>query len=91
MAEGSAVNSPTRAMADVFEAKKKELDDCLAAFSYVPNQKGILVSLPMEKSWDTGPFISSSRRCLRGVADLKLVKSYVMDALPQQTAAVKRH
>jgi hypothetical protein len=50
MAEASAANSPTRAMADVFEAKKKGLDDCLDAFSHVSNQKGM--SSSTEKSWD---------------------------------------
>jgi len=80
MAEGSAVNSPTRAMADVFEAKKKELDDCLAAFSHVPNQKGILVFI----NGKVVGFDLISRAAAYEALHPKLVKSYVMDALLQE-------
>lgn len=79
MAEASAVNSPTRAMADVFEAKKKELNDCLDAFSHVSNQKGILVFV----NGKVVGFDLISRAAAYEVLHPKLVKSYVMDALLQ--------
>lgn len=80
MAQASAVESPTRAMTDVFEAKKKELDDCLDAFSHVSNQKGILVFV----NGKVVEFDLISRAAAYEVLHLKLVKSYVMDALLQK-------
>ena len=43
LAEAAAVESPTIAMADIYAAKEKELDDCLDAFSPAPNKKGLIV------------------------------------------------
>ncbi len=80
MVEASAVNSPTRAMAEVFEAKKKELDGCLDAFSHVQNQKGLLVFVN-EK---VVGFDLISRAAAYEVLHPKLVKSYVIDALLQK-------
>lgn len=77
MAEAAAVASPTGAMTDIFEAKQKELDDYLDAFSYVPDQKGLLVFVN-----DTVVgFDVISRTAAYEVLHPKLVKSYVMDAL----------
>jgi len=81
MAEASAVESPTRAMTDVFEAKKKELDDCLDAFSLVPNQKGLLVFV----NGAVVGFDLISRAAAYEVLHPKLVKSYLIDALLQKT------
>ena len=81
MAQASAVESPTRAMTDVFEAKKKELDDCLDAFSHVPNQKGLIVFV----NGKVVGFDLISRAAAYEVLHPKLVKSYAMDALLQKT------
>jgi hypothetical protein len=43
MADAAAVKSPTGAMADVFKATQKELDDYLDTFISVPDQKRLLV------------------------------------------------
>ena len=81
MAEVSAVESPTRTMTDVFEAKKKELDVCLDAFSHVPNQNGLLVFA----NGAVVGFDLISRAIACEALHPKLVKSYVMDALLQKT------
>ena len=80
MAEASAVNSPTRSMTDVFEGKKKELDDCLDAFSYMSNQKGLLVFV----NGKVAGFDLISRASAYEALHPKLVKSYAMDALLQE-------
>ena len=51
MAEAAAVESTTGAMADIYAAKEKELDECLDAFCMFRIKKGSL-SLSTEKSWD---------------------------------------
>ena len=79
-AEAAAVESPTRAMADIYAAKEKELDDCLDAFSHVPNQKGLLVFV----NGKVVGFDLISRAAAYEVLHPKLVKSYVMDALLQK-------
>ena len=81
MAQASAVESPTRAMTDVFEAKKKELDDCLDAFTHLPDQKGLLVFV----NGAVVGFDLISRTAAYEALHPKLAKSYVMDALLQKT------
>jgi hypothetical protein len=81
MAEAAAVESPTRAMDDIYAAKEEELDDCLDAFSHVPNQKGLLVFV----NGAVVGFDLISRAAAYEVLHPKLVKSYVMDALLQKT------
>ena len=81
LAEAAAVESPTRAMADIYAAKEKELDDCLDAFSHVPNQKGLIVFV----NGKVMGFDLISRAAAYEVLHHKLVKSYVMDALLQKT------
>lgn len=80
MAEAAAVESPTSSMADIYEAKQKELDDYLDAFSCVPNQKGLLVFV---KGSVAGFDILSSSAAYE-ILHSKFVKSYVMDALLQK-------
>ena len=80
LAEAAAVESPTRAMADIYAAKEKELDDCLDAFSHVPNQKELLVFV----NGKVVGFDLISRAAAYEVLHPKLVKSYVMDALLQK-------
>ena len=83
LAEAAAVESPTRAMADIYAAKEKELDDCLDTFSHVPNQKGLLVLV----NGKVMGFDLISRAAAYEVLHPKLVKSYVMDALLQKRMA----
>ncbi|MGB7297190.1 MAG: DUF6569 family protein [Candidatus Aminicenantales bacterium] len=69
--------SETGAMKDVFEQKKKDLDDYLQAFRCIPGQKGFLVFRGAEPvGFD---FISKEK----AFADLfpKLIKSYAMEAV----------
>jgi hypothetical protein len=80
LAEAAAVESPTRAMADIYAAKEKELDDCLDTFSHVPNQKGLIVFV----NGKVVGFDLISRAAAYEVLHPKLVKSYVMDALLQK-------
>lgn len=80
MAQAADVTSPTGAMSDIFEAKQKELDGYLDAFSSVPDQKGLLVFV-------NGAVVGLdviSRTAAYEVLHPKLVKSYVMDALLQK-------
>jgi hypothetical protein len=77
----ACVHSKTGAMRDVFEGKKSDLDDYLKAFPYVPRQKGILVMI-------NGKVIGFDTLSLEPVYEAlhpKLVKSYAMDALLQQS------
>ncbi|MGZ4849463.1 MAG: ARPP-1 family domain-containing protein [Halobacteriota archaeon] len=77
MAEAAAVRSPTSAMADIFAAKEGELDDCLAAFPVLPDQKGLLVFV----NGTVVGFDVLSRAAAYEELHPKLIKSYVMDAL----------
>ena len=83
LAEAAAVESPTRAMTDIYAAKEKELDDCLDAFPHVPNQKGLIVFVNRKVMG----FDLISRAAAYEVLHPKLVKSYVMDALLQKKVA----
>jgi len=78
------VHSRTGAMRDVFEDKKADLDGYLKAFQYVPHQKGILVMI-------NGRAIGLDVLSLEAVYEAlhpKLVKSYAVDALLQQSRKV---
>ncbi len=86
MAEAAAVESPTRAMADIYAAKEEELDDCLDAFSHVPNQKGLIVFV----NGKVVGFDLISRAAAYEVLHPKLVKSYVMDALLQKKSGRRK-
>jgi hypothetical protein len=86
MAEAAAVESPTRAMADIYAAKEKELDDYLDAFSHVPNQKGLIVFV----NGKVVGFDLISRAAAYEVLHPKLVKSYVMDALLQKKSGRRK-
>ena len=68
-------------MADIYAAKEKELDDCLDAFSLVPNQKGLIIFV----NGKVAGFDLISRAAAYEALHPKLVKSYVMDALLQKT------
>ncbi|MEI7827116.1 MAG: DUF6569 family protein, partial [Euryarchaeota archaeon] len=80
MAEAAAVESPTGAMADIYAAKEKELDECLDAFSHVPNQKGLLVFV----NGKVVGFDLISHTAAYEALHPKLVKSYGMDASLQK-------
>lgn len=86
MAEAAAVESPTRAMADIYAAKEKELDACLDAFSHVPNQKGLIVFV----NGKVLGFDLISRAAAYEALHPKLVKSYVMDALLQKKSGRRK-
>jgi len=86
LAEAAAVESPTRAMADIYAAKEKELDDCLEAFSHVPNQKGLIVFV----NGKVVGFDLISRAAAYEALHPELVKSYVMDALLQKKSGRRK-
>jgi hypothetical protein len=69
--------SETGAMRQVFEAKKKDLDEYLKAFVCVPGQKGLLTFIGKDVAGFD--FISLNRAY--GVLHPKLIKSYAVDAL----------
>ncbi len=69
--------SPTRAMRNVYEARKKNLDEYFKSFEHVPHQKGIMVFINGKAvGFDSIP-LESAYRTLHE----KLVKSYIMDAI----------
>ena len=78
--------SETGAMKDIFEQKKKDLDDYLQAFRRIPGQKGFLVFRGAEPvGFD---FVSREK----AFADLfpKLIKSYAMEAVLADTQGESR-
>jgi len=74
------VHSPTGAMKDVFEKKKKNLEDYLKAFPCLPLQKGVFVFLGGKVA---GLDILSREEAF-GTLFPKLVKSYAIDALLEE-------
>jgi hypothetical protein len=80
LSRAASVHSQTGAMREVYEDKKKDLDDYLGAFPYVPSQKGIFVMI-------NGEVVGFDLLSLAPVYEAihpKLVKSYAMDAFLQQ-------
>jgi hypothetical protein len=80
MEHKTQVFSRTGAMKDVYEAKRKELDDYLKAFRYVPSQKGLLAYIGGEPVG----FDFLSREKAFETLFPKLIKSYAMEAILQQ-------
>lgn len=72
------LNTPSKA---AIEANKHELDNCLDAFSHVPDQKGLIVFV----NGAVVGFDLISRAAAYEALHPKLVASYMMDALPQKT------
>jgi hypothetical protein len=73
----AAVESPTEAMSDVYEAKSEDLSSYLDAFPIQPDQKGILAII-------NGKAVGLdvlSRAPAYGELHAKLVKSYAFDAM----------
>jgi len=77
MAAKADTVSQTGAMRDVYQAKMKDLDDYLKAFTCVPAQKGLLVLIGGEVLG----FDFLSREKAFEVLYTKLIKSYAMEAL----------
>lgn len=77
MAEVFNVESPTAAMSDIYESKKRDLDDYLRAFGLIPEQKGLLVFL---KGQPVGLEFISREAALTRLYQ-KLLKSYVLEAI----------
>ena len=80
MHQDTGTLSRTSAMADVYAAKSKELDEYLQAFAYVTHQRGSLIAI-------NGQFVGLdviSREKVYETLHPKLVKSYAMDALLQK-------
>jgi hypothetical protein len=73
----AGVSSETGAMRDVFEAKKKVLDDYLKSFQFEGGQKGALVFIGGE----VAGLDFVSREEAFGVLHAKLIKSYAMEAM----------
>ncbi len=77
MASRFDVNSPTAAMSDIYEAKKRDLEDFLRAFQLIPEQKGLLVFI---EGRPVGlEFLSRDAAFSRLYQ--KLLKSYVLEAI----------
>jgi hypothetical protein len=77
MQEKAETHSRTGAMKDVFEAKVKDVDEYMKAFSLISHQRGILAFINEEiVGFD---FISSEKAF--EILHPKLVKSYAMEAL----------
>ncbi len=75
--EDARVASPTRAMKDVYTAKKQDLDSFVRAFECVPGQRGSLVFINGEPAG----FDLISRADAYLKLHTKLVKSYAIDTL----------
>jgi hypothetical protein len=73
----AGVVSETGAMRDVFEAKKKVLDDYLKSFKLEAGQKGALIFIGGE----VAGLDFVSRKQAFGVLHAKLIKSYAMEAM----------
>jgi hypothetical protein len=73
----AGVRSETGAMRDVFEAKKKVLDDYLKSFKLKSGQKGALVLI----GGQVAGLDFVSREKAFGVLHAKLIKSYAMEAM----------
>jgi hypothetical protein len=77
MAQKAETVSQTGAMKDIYEQKKKDLDEYLRAFRYIPGQKGVLVfSGGQPVGFD---FVSKEKAF--EVLFPKMVKSYAMEAV----------
>ncbi|MDI6697570.1 MAG: hypothetical protein QME85_01360 [Candidatus Saccharicenans sp.] len=77
MAARFDVDSPTAAMSDIYEAKKKDLEDYLRAFQLTPGQKGLMVFI---EARPVGlEFVSRDTAFSRLYQ--KLLKSYVLEAI----------
>jgi hypothetical protein len=76
-ADELGVNSPTGAMRDIYEARKKDLDDYLQAFSPVLRQKGLLVFI---KGKPAGLDFVSRETAFARLFN-KLLRSYVLETL----------
>jgi hypothetical protein len=74
------VHSPTGAMHDVFQARMAELEQYLAAFKPVPEQKGLLVLINGEVA---GLDLVSLERAYQ-LLHPQFLKSYAMDAVLDQ-------
>jgi hypothetical protein len=71
--------SPTGAMHDAYKARERELDQCVAAFSAVPGQTGLLVVIDDQVAgFDLIPHPEIYAR-----QHAKLVKSYLIDSITQ--------
>jgi len=72
-------SSPTGAMHDAYKARERELDQCVAAFSAVPGQTGLLVVIGDQVAgFDLIPQPGIYAR-----QHAKLVKSYLIDSITQ--------
>jgi hypothetical protein len=81
LSEDAGAHSETGAMKEAYEVKKADLNDYLSAFPVVPNQKGLISFIDGEVvGFD---FLSSE--AAYGLLHPKLVKSYAMDAILQDT------
>jgi hypothetical protein len=79
------VESNTGAMKDVFDARKKELDGYMEAFTLQPDQQGILVYMNGKAC---GLDLLSKKDAFSQVFP-KLIKSYAMDALLEKRDSQK--
>lgn len=79
------VCSPTEAMRDIFEAKEDDLKGYMEAFPYASGQKGTFV---MINGQAVGFDILSYSSAYQGIHQ-KLIKSYAIDALLQQSKAAE--
>lgn len=73
----AGTSSPTGAMSDAFQARERDLEQCLAAFPSVPGQTGLLVVIDDQAAgFDHIPYPEIYAR-----QHAKLIKSYVIDSI----------
>jgi hypothetical protein len=78
-------SSPTSAMHDAFKAQAGQLNECLQAFPCVENQVGLLVLIQGQ----VAGFDVVSRPEVYAWLHEKLIRSYVLDALLEQSPILK--
>jgi hypothetical protein len=85
--QATASHSPTQAMRDVYESQKDDLNEALKAFPLQAGQFGFLALINGEAAGLDFVSLAPAFGRLHG----KLVKSYIMDALPSRKRRKKVH
>lgn len=77
LSHNAKICSPTRAMKDIFESKKEDIDNYLKAFPCLPSQKGIMVFVNGKVEGFDIVSLSSAYKNIHS----KLLKSYAIDSI----------
>lgn len=86
MAMCAGVASPTEAMKEVFDSKKKDIDEYLQAFKSQPRQKGLMVFINGEVMGFDMVSLESAQEKLYP----KLLRGYAMNALLRKSNGVNK-